>query len=186
MGIPTEGPCSTEHHAERVRQHGEALEVLSQALSGIEQQRREPDAWERDNLLFAIGLVLRGGYIAVQAVVAHAQTPPNERMKLADNPDLAVADLRFLQSALAEAAAQPVRDYATVAPWHEAAARLCGLRPASALHGCPDGKRDARCSFCDGIKAKSSWPASVLSYARIACSALSRLSVPSGPNGLKS
>jgi hypothetical protein len=109
----------TEHHTKRVREHAEAVEAIRQALSTIESQNRQPDDWERVNLIAVLDLVLRGAYLFVSPMVAHAMTPADKRVKIAADPAFNSCDLDFFRRALAETAAQPVRDHATVAPWHK-------------------------------------------------------------------
>src|ERR1700747_899503 len=100
----------TDHHAERVRQHRDAVETIQQARSAIESEQREPDQWERENLVMAIGLILRAGYRAVAPIVEHALTPPDQHVPIPDDPTYKPLDLEGLKRALANAAAQPVRD----------------------------------------------------------------------------
>jgi hypothetical protein len=109
----------TDHHVERVRQHREGIEAIRQALSAIDSENRQPDAWERVNLIVAIDLILRGAYPFVAPMVAHAMTPADKRVKIAADPALDACDLDFFRRTITEAAAQSVRDHATVAPWRE-------------------------------------------------------------------
>jgi hypothetical protein len=109
----------TAHHTRRIQQQASAVDAIKRTLASIEAAQRQPDLWERVNLMCAIDLILRGAYSFVPAIVKHAMTPADQRVEIEPDSAYDICDLDFLRSELANAEAQPVRDHAVVAPWRD-------------------------------------------------------------------
>jgi hypothetical protein len=108
-----------DHHSEHEHEKGQAVEAIEQALSTIEERRREPDQWERTFLVQAISWLFRGGYRLAALDADLAMTPPSERSRasnLQPDPFLDRCNMSLLRAAFEEAAAEPVRDFPHFGP----------------------------------------------------------------------
>lgn len=83
-----------------------AVQLISRALTELEKEGREPDAWESNDLGYAIGSLVSGFYAASTVVLERALTPPEMRSPyhFVDTP---VLMLRALKLGLAAAAGLP-------------------------------------------------------------------------------
>lgn len=94
-----------------------AVETVEDALDALDQDDREPDAWERDCLAMAINCIFRGLYGLAETEANLAMTPPNQRGRPSPLPDENLDfTKRLLRDALVQAKAEPVRLYPCFGP----------------------------------------------------------------------
>ena len=108
-----------DHMQKRTSEKAEALTLITGVLHLIERQRREPDAWERVYLAYALSSVFSGCYGLAATEARLALTPQDERSADAHLPTDAVferCDLKLLKKVKIEAEAAPVRQFAHLGP----------------------------------------------------------------------
>ena len=85
-----------------------AVEAVVEILDTIEDERRDPDLWERAHIVRSINCIFRGLYALAVTEARLALTPLEQRgvgdRAFADDPLLADISLRTARLALAEAA----------------------------------------------------------------------------------
>jgi hypothetical protein len=72
------------HLREREAEKQDAVTAVEEALAHIEQQKREPDQWERVFIAEAVGAIFRGNYGVACTDVGVAMTPASGRSPVAD------------------------------------------------------------------------------------------------------
>ena len=95
---------------------GAVAEALESVLDKIDRCGREPDAWERAHLVTAISLLFRGAYSLAGLQTADAAASPERRSPDPHLPDLPPYGTKLLRLALAEAVAEPLREWPHFGP----------------------------------------------------------------------
>jgi hypothetical protein len=104
---------------ERKQERAQAVEAIEHAIATIERDGRDPDLWERVFLVQAIGMLFRGGYSLAAVDAQLVLTPVVERSPrphLPSDPFYDRCTLPIVKAALAEALAEPVREFAQLGP----------------------------------------------------------------------
>ena len=91
-------------------------DALGSLLDKIDWERREPDPWERAHLVTAISLLFRGAYSLAALQAMNAATAPERRSPEAQLSDVSPYGLEVLRQALAEANAEPLREWPHLGP----------------------------------------------------------------------
>jgi len=89
-----------------------AIAALGGALAAIEEQRREPDHWERAHLMHGISLAFSGRYDQAADEAKRALTPHDEPGDMAADRDDSFVDMfdaMLLRSKLEDAALRPLQ-----------------------------------------------------------------------------
>lgn len=84
---------------------------IERLLCQIEEKGREPDVWEGQSLVYAVGLVAAGMYSAASVYVGLAATPEEQRSLVVPLSDLARPTVRQLRHALNEVQSIPPVDF---------------------------------------------------------------------------
>jgi hypothetical protein len=105
----------------RAAEKAEAEMDIESMLVTIEQERREPDRWERSCLVEAIGCLYKGAYNNASVETYLALTPVDQRSPRATakqerNEFLGRCDIRLLREAFRVAQAEPLAQFAVLGP----------------------------------------------------------------------
>jgi hypothetical protein len=116
VGLRTE-PGTGSLLAARAAEKASAVEAIEYAMAAVEGQGREPDVWERECLVEAVGALFRGLYSLASVNAENALTPADRRSAFGlTEDDLAHCDMSSLARAFAIAVAEPVRPSGHLGP----------------------------------------------------------------------
>ncbi len=107
------------HTRAREEQKSTALAEIAVALHALDQERRNPDEWERVYLGYALAAVFSGCYGLATTEARLSQTLPAGRSSnpgLPKDPIFNQFDLPLLWRAWNEAKAEPVRQFPHLGP----------------------------------------------------------------------
>ena len=105
-------PDSHMHQREIEKQA--ALADIAGALHRLQDERRNPDPWERVHLTYALSAVFSGCYTLARSEVQLASIAPDQRSQTATLPNDAIfgqLDLPLLEKMWRAAQAEPVKPF---------------------------------------------------------------------------
>jgi hypothetical protein len=110
---------AADHMQRREGDKANAVADIGLALHVIDQQRRNPDTWERVYLVHALSSTFAGCYGLASTEAQLAMTPPDQRGAMpasSTDPIFDRCDLPLLMKALRAAQEEPVREFPHLGP----------------------------------------------------------------------
>ncbi len=107
------------HMQTREAEKAEALARIAEVLDELENQRREPDRWERDCLVHAFAAFFSGIYLLAATEARLALVPPNQHASDASLPSDPIFDRcnqLFLRRVFQAAQTWPTRPFPYFGP----------------------------------------------------------------------
>ena len=110
---------------QRTADRDRAIEAIAKILDTVEAQSRQLDDWEKMSVASALNSVVRGAYLLALTEANLAMKPIHQpaELKVRLEPQIAELDLDGLRRVLADAQAEPVREFPAFGTWYGSTSR---------------------------------------------------------------
>ena len=110
---------------QRTADRDRSIEAIAKVLDTVEAQNRQLDDWEKMSVASALNNVFRGAYLLAFTEAHLAMEPIHQpaELQVRLEPQIAELDLDGLRRVLAEAQAEPVREFPLFGTWYGTTSR---------------------------------------------------------------